>query len=151
MTLKNINAALPVSFGTIQTSFSDNQLSIDWTTHSEKGNQHFEMQASKDGKNFKPLSAIPSKAVDGNSSSTFQYNFSIGVQGTAALFALVGLLFISSSLFRRGQLKFIISSIMLLAAIYGYSKKAASFADHETQKLYIRIGQVQKDGTKSYS
>jgi len=151
MTLANINAALPVNFGTIQASLKNSQLSVDWTTNTETSNKHFEIQVSNDGDHFKTLSIIPSRAIDGNSSTPLQYNFSIGLTEAAALLGLAGLSLISFSLFRCRRIHLLFSLPILLLVAFGCSKKHVFLTSESEQKLFVRIAQIDKDGTKYYS
>jgi hypothetical protein len=48
---------------------------LTWTTETEQNNKGFELQRSADGEHFNTIAFIPSKAVNGNSTTTLGYDF----------------------------------------------------------------------------
>ncbi len=48
---------------------------LKWTTQSEQGAKAFELQRSADGSNYSTIGSVASKAFNGNSSTTLQYEF----------------------------------------------------------------------------
>ncbi len=51
-------AVLPVTFGSVNAAIRNNSLSVNWTTEKETANDHFEIEASADGQQFKKLQPL---------------------------------------------------------------------------------------------
>lgn len=143
---------LPVHFGTLHAAVTDNNLNIEWSTLSETNNAYFEVQVSDDGKKFTTLSKIMSKAFNGTSSSPIQYSLSVNITETAAVLGFTGL----SLLFlilpaRRKRIAVFVAVCAFTAMLYSCYKNEAEPVDLSDNKIYLRIAQVDTDGTKSYS
>lgn len=146
------NAALPVTFGTIKATRKDANLYINWTTQSETNNSHFEIEASVDGKNFTAIKTVDSKTIDGNSSSTINYEVTLGkdnldmVLGISLLAVLLIAGFKSGK--KQGQVSLLVLAFFIIA---NACNKRDVAKDPGEDTLFIRIAQVDKDGTKRYS
>ncbi|MCH5720135.1 Ig-like domain-containing protein [Niabella hibiscisoli] len=146
------SAVLPVTFGNLAAVLRNGELLVDWSTLTESSNDHFEIEASPNGQSFTVIGKTSSKAVGGNSSTTISYNFTRAVPGgllAAGIFlaALAGFKL-------RSRRKNLVSVIMIaLAAIVIFSacNKQSKDLVNSDNKIYIRVAQVDKDGTKSYS
>ncbi|MCH5600140.1 hypothetical protein [Niabella ginsengisoli] len=148
--------ALPVGFGTITGKLSNNQLLINWQTLTESNNDHFEIEASTDGKNFTKIGTLASQATDGNSSQPLNYEFSIEAAGASALMGIGSLILLAGSLMAKRRNRKVIGlsalSFMVFAATFVSCNKKGDALDVSGNKpLYIRIAQVDKDGKKAYS
>ncbi len=66
---------LPVSFGSFTASLRNKFVMCEWTTTTEANNNGFELEKSIDGRNFSSIGSIHSKAPNGNSTATLQYQF----------------------------------------------------------------------------
>lgn len=146
------NAVLPVNFGNINAIRKGNNLEISWVTTTEANNSHFEIEASIDGKNFTTIKTIESKATNGNSNSTINYDVTLGKD---ALGLVLGIsLFVVISFMSSGRRKrWAKISLLALATfiITNACNKNDLPEDPGTDTLFIRIAQVDKDGTKQYS
>jgi len=142
---------LSVNFGEISAKWVDGQLVLDWTTLSEKNNSKFEIEISKDGVNFTKIGEVVSKATDGNSGDTLSYDFSKTAEGiTVAGLAILGLAF-GAGFMRRRKLTMALAAISFMLIGYACTKHDKEIALNSDGDVYIRIAQVDKDGTKSYS
>ena len=65
-----LNIVLPVSFGEIKGRLNENTATIKWSTYSETGTSHFDLERSSDGINFEVIKTI---SATGNSNSTIYY------------------------------------------------------------------------------
>ncbi|MCH5600139.1 autotransporter outer membrane beta-barrel domain-containing protein [Niabella ginsengisoli] len=149
-------SALPVGFGRISGKISNDQLVINWQTLTESNNDHFEIEASADGKNFTKIGTVASQATDGNSSQPLNYEFSIEAAGASALMGIGSLILLAGSLMAKRRNRKIIGlsalSFMVFAATFVSCNKKGDALDVSGNKpLYIRIAQVDKDGKKAYS
>lgn len=144
--------SLPVNFGVVRATAAADRLDIDWNTVSEAGTDHFDVQLSADGKDFVTVSSIQSKAAAGGSSASLDYHISIGLDKAAALLGLsyCTLLFLGMS-FRKRKGGAIVSAILLGLMIYGCTKSGSDAIDKASEKLYVRIAEIDKDGAKAYS
>jgi hypothetical protein len=64
---------LPIELLSFNAVFNGTTTDISWQTASEINNNYFTVERSIDGINFTTLSTIPSKALNGNSTSTLSY------------------------------------------------------------------------------
>ena len=124
---------------------------VDWTITAEGNNDYFIIEASQNGKDFTAISdKILTKAKNGVSSGSLHYSFSIkysGVQGMAVLLLLFLLGFNKHK--RHLVLVFVVLCFSLV--MIACQKNTQERAITETQKLYIRIQQVDKEGQSNYS
>ncbi|MCF3111454.1 hypothetical protein LL912_21895 [Niabella sp. CC-SYL272] len=142
------DVALWVAFGAISADIKKNVLSVHWESLTEVDNDHFEIEASRDGVMFIPIATVVSKAENGNSSATIGYDWnSGGMVSLAALggMALVVLLWMCS---RRSRVALAGLCIILLCTP-GCTK--TKDIDAKDKPNYIRIAHVGKDGVKLYS
>ncbi len=147
MVLPGSASVLPVHFGRIDANLKNNQLRVNWQSLQEKNNDHFIVEVSADGKTFKEAGIVQSRAIDGNSDVTLQYSFELTAPGLAGAVTLLGLL---SFAFRRKKYMLTAATGLLLLAVVSCSRNSGAI-EEEHQTLFIRIGQVDKDGTMTYS
>lgn len=74
-TISASGVALPVNFVRFNGQRDGKIARLNWTTATEINNAGFELQRSADGRSFSQLAYIPTKANNGNSSSTLTYNY----------------------------------------------------------------------------
>jgi len=151
-TLGTSAIALPVTFGTVSASVSAGVCIVSWQTLAETGNDHFEVQASEDGKTFTTVYTVASKAPNGNSDSPIDYSLSFSLAAITALSGL-GLLALLALTVPRKRNKWVSFTALLAMGIVVWSSctKTGIAANEGVGKIYVRIAQVDKDGTKSYS
>lgn len=147
-------AVLPVGFGTIDAAIKNNILMVNWSTYGERSNDHFEIQASTDGQIFKTIGTQKSLALEGNSDKTLNYDFSITLSQTNALLR-IGAAYILAALLSFGQRKKIVLLISVLMAVLIIPvlscTKNNDVPNTDKSRWYLRIMQVDADGTQSYS
>ena len=146
---------LPVNFGSIQVSVHENILTIKWETLHEINNDHFDIEISNDGKIFEKAATIKSKYSEGNSSNVTEYLTQVDLEQNKVLFIVLPLFFLLFSVFYRRKPAFnIFFFSLLILTITGLSscKKSATKDFLENgQKIFVRIAQVDKDGTTKFS
>ncbi|MGE9311325.1 PQQ-dependent sugar dehydrogenase [Niabella sp. CJ426] len=146
------NAALPVTFGTIKATRKEANLYINWTTQSETNNSHFEIEGSVDGKTFATIKTVDSKAIDGNSSSTINYAITLGKDSLGMMLGISLLAVLTIAGFRSGkkwgQVSLLVLAVFIVVSACNKRDVAKGPGDNT---LFIRIAQVDKDGTKRYS
>lgn len=144
-------AVLPVTFGSVNAAVKNNNLSISWTTEKETANDHFEIEASADGQQFKKIATVTSKATNGNSDTALNYNWTSNGSLPIAAFSLVGLALIPFSNSGRRKVWTLALAVLSVGAftIAGCSKSGDAISNNSS--YYIRIAQVDQDGTKTYS
>jgi len=145
--------SLPVVFNTLNANVVGTSLQVEWATSKEVNVDYFEVQASKNGKDFTTIAKVQSKATDGNSASGFSYSFSQDIN-TMNLLGLsvvgIGLLGILFHRKRNRTLMLVAGICVLMGMGIGCSTKQDSL-DIDNGKLYIRILQKDKDGGEMYS
>ncbi len=143
-------SALPVSFGTVEASLSNERLLVKWHTLSEINNDRFEVQVSTDGQRFNTIKTVATKASGGNSNIRVNYEFSQQWNAVAASM-VAGFCFLF--LLMPMRKKRIAACLGLLAICctswYGCGKKG-TIVDIDN-RLYVRIAQVDKDGHSTVS
>jgi len=143
--------ALPVIFGAISAFFENNNLTIEWEVLKEENNSHFIVELSSDGVHFKQIGKVSSKAIGGNSDIPLTYTFSKSINpvvlGLSFLTFLVG-----GILCRRKRW---IASLLIcfgcIGILYSCSKSDLDKLNKDSSKYFVRIAQVDKDGTTTYS
>ncbi|WP_300600880.1 hypothetical protein [Niabella sp.] len=144
--------ALPVVFGKLSATISGNQLSVSWSTLMEKNNDHFVIEVSKDGQHFTAIGQVAS-TVNGNSDQETHYSYTISMAGTQAL----GISFLAFSmallLFRRRncRLQLMVLVMGLGLAMPSCKKEGPAIDQAGNAPLFVRIQQVNKDGSVAYS
>ncbi|MGC4231461.1 MAG: hypothetical protein QM594_00485 [Niabella sp.] len=151
-TLGTSAIALPVTFGTVSASVSAGVCIVSWQTLSETNNDHFEVQVSEDGKIFTTVYTLASKARNGNSDSLLNYSVSFEL-GTSVALSGLGLLSLLALAVPGKRRKWISLAVSLAIGIAVWSSctKADIAIGDGVERIYVRIAQADKDGTKSYS
>lgn len=145
------NVALWVTFGSIDAYVKGNNLHVNWTTEKEVNNDHFEIEASTDGEQFATIGTLKSKAENGNSDITLSYEWTGNAGMSLSVLPCLAFVLILLLLVRRKR------TIALATVAIGFivfaqiscKKDKDSITDNEN--YYIRIAQIDKDGTKTYS
>ncbi|WP_300599859.1 hypothetical protein [Niabella sp.] len=148
--VKDANIVLPVNFGTVGAIVKNNNLNVHWETQTETNNDHFNIEASKDGNTFTSIATVASKAIGGNSNTVVSYewasNSSVTLTASLMAFALV---FLTSFRRKKILLPSLAAVIAVSVTVIGCSKGTDEIAT--SGHYYIRIAQVDKDGTTTYS
>jgi hypothetical protein len=144
--------ALPVIWGSITAQLLNNALQVNWTVLTETNNDRFEIEASKDGKNFYKIGEVKTKADSGNSTTPTNYSFS---KNAKEVYGLLGIsLFVLAIGFTRRKkigLLLIAYSLLLIAFSAACNKKETPMETNKEGKLFIRIKQIDTDGNARYS
>ncbi|HTG55895.1 MAG TPA: hypothetical protein VL943_06500, partial [Niabella sp.] len=147
----NFSQALPVVFGAVEAFFNGETLTINWEALKETNNSHYDIELSADGVHFTKIGTTPTKAVDGNATETLHYSFSRSINGVAlgagALAVLLGAVLGK----RRRRMAALIMGMGCAGIFYSCSKNAGDSLGDNEGKYFVRIAQVDKDGTASYS
>lgn len=159
ITLANFtgNIVLPVVFNSVKATQKNGQLVVDWSTASENSNAYFEVQGSSNGVNFIKLGTVSSKGNNGNSSEPLSYQFIVDANSSLLLsgFGILTLLGGVSllRLRKRKSILLLVSACIFLPALTITScTKSITVPDGAAdQKIFVRIAQVDKDGTTSFS
>lgn len=143
--------ALPVQFGAISATISNKQLLVKWLTETETHNDHFDIEVSPDGAQFKKIASVASKAPEGHSATPLQYEYQ-EAQAEMVLTFVFGLLCCTGSFSKRKKWHCLPATLLLLTigALSGCSKKELNITTTNPNQ-YLRIAQVDKDGIKAYS
>lgn len=152
--VKTTGDALPVDFGEINATIKGSSLFVNWRTLSETNNSHFEIEASIDGKAFVKIGEVKSNAEDGTSASPISYQFSTTEQSaraTAGLLALVVIATVAAAGKKRKLPVYVAIAMLIAIAPIACTKNNSTDLTGNSQKLFIRIKQVDKDGTFKYS
>jgi hypothetical protein len=152
--ISNDPAVLPVTFGAISAKLLGNSLVLNWVTESEKNNDHFDIEASADGVHFTSIGTVKSEAENGNSDTSIKYNFTKGIS-TESLAVVLGMaLLLTGGLGAFKSRKFRTQFLSVVAGgllVFSLGCKKAYDSTDTNGKVFIRIAQVDKDGSKSYS
>ena len=142
-------SALPVNFGSIQARYKAGHLVVDWETFSETNCLRYDIEASADGIHFKKIGSVNSRAVDGNSESPLQYNFSVEAAGLLSALSVVAFLMLG---FKKRSGLVMGAWLLLFSGLLVVScKKSAELNTLTDTITYIRIAQIDKNGTVHYS
>lgn len=148
------NPALPITLGTLGATLSGNQLSVNWTTVTEKSNRSFDIEASSDGNHFTKVGVVNSKALNGDSDESLHYEFVIDLEASSLALAWGSIALACSLLFikRKNKLAGLLLITGFAALVSGIScTKREAIVDEKDAKIFVRLKQVNKDGTFEYS
>ncbi len=146
----SVNAALPVVFDDVLARVKSGNLLVQFTSISETNNEYFSILASRNGVDFKEIGRVDSAAEHGNSSTPLEYSFMININNTLVTGSLFFITLLLPAIGRRKK------KVLIAAAIFSISflacRKSKDVLDSSgVEKLFIRIVQIDKDGTKAYS
>ncbi len=137
---------LPVVFDKLEAFVTGSQLFVNWTTNSETNNSHFEIEASADGKTFTKIGQVQSKAVNGNSGLPLSYDYSTSLSGIALSALPIALLLLGAVYRRRKMLAVALLAASLISMMYSCNKTSDAIPE-DGKKIFIRVVQVDLDGT----
>ena len=146
---------LPVVFSNVMATLNGESLAVNWTTLSERNNSHFDIEASNDGVQFYKIGTVTTQSNDTNSGQELLYNFTTQASQTSGLMGIslavlgLGLIFAN----RKNK------AVYLMVALLGTGlwmgslscNKNETAIDTKNSTLFIRIAQVDKDGSITYS
>ncbi|MFV0606273.1 MAG: hypothetical protein ACK5NK_10570, partial [Niabella sp.] len=146
-------AFIPLTYQSVSATYnSNNELNVNWVTDAEKDNKYFEIQASTDGVNFKPIGSINTKAYLGNSTKSITYSFSKSLQGISFSFIPFLLLTLLSGAFSKAnRLKYFVIIVVLLIAISCSKNNNGEAPPVQYNKVYVRIMHVDTADKQSFS
>jgi hypothetical protein len=155
-------SVLPVTFTQLSANSSGSNVQVNWTTASEANNDHFEIEASTDGKTFKTIKTVKTK--NGNSSQIQEYQENVtltDIAGVLALPLLLGFIGFSPASRRRKVTMLIVGTAIMATSFVACQKEGKDLLSQKEQDsnsiingqktIYIRIKQVDKNGDFSYS
>ncbi|MCH5721096.1 hypothetical protein [Niabella hibiscisoli] len=149
-----VTAPLPVNFSVVEATILNHSLSVNWATFSETDNSHFEIEISADGKQFTKIGEVKTRAVNGNSDEPLTYTFTGDLHSVAAWSGAIAFMLLGGAglgFNRRKKYVFTLLTVAGIAAgIVACSKNDKEVIGNDG-KLFVRIAQVDKDGTKKYS
>jgi hypothetical protein len=160
--IKKLPTTLPVSFSSLSAQLSGSNVNVNWATESEANNDRFEIEASTDGKIFKTIKTVQSKNGDSKAHQDYQATVSVsdiaGLLAIPALLALVGFAPMSR---RRKFATLALVGFVAATSFASCQKEGKDLLSQQGQgteailsgkkTIYIRIKQVDKDGTATYS
>ena len=127
-------------------------LEIKWITENETGNSNFIIEASANGKSFTEIGTVQSKAEGGNSSSSLSYSFETNISSVAfASLAGLAVLVLLLPIGKKQRQLVVLAMLFCVVGFIACSKNTSDLGTSNDRKLYIRIAQVDIDGTKAYS
>ncbi|MCH5716617.1 choice-of-anchor Q domain-containing protein [Niabella hibiscisoli] len=145
------STALPVVFGALSAAVRNGQLLINWSTESEINNDHFAIEISADGKKFTTIAMVASRAIAGLSNTALTYQYSTDISQLmsvlgAATFTLLLLLPAGMQRYKTG-----LAALLLIAGVIFWSCSKQDQSSGNSNNLFLRVVQVDKDGKKTYS
>jgi len=142
------STTLPVKFGAINAQTINNQLQVNWQTLQEDGVKGYTIEASTDGKNWKTIGNVDSKAPNGNSKETINYQFSMDLSAMAV--AGLSLAFLILPLFKSRVAK-IAMMVVIIGGLVSCAKNSADVDVAKAENVWVRIVQHDIDGGSSAS
>lgn len=150
-----VESVLPVHFGSFSAVLYNNQLAVNFSTLSETNNDHFNLQASENGADFKTIATIRSKNINGNANGPTEYYLTLDIAGKISFaLAALALLALGTLGFTRKTRIILCAAFILGAAsmlIKSCQKKEDAVSAAGRLKTYLRIQQVDKNGHSEYS
>lgn len=147
---------LPVVFNNISATLKNTLLNVNWETASEHDNSHFIIEVSTDGQSFKTLGTVNSNALNGNSDIPIMYNYNKDISNNSVLLGSMLLLsFLLAFGWHNRNRKYstlvILPIFIVIASSISCNKNDNAFIEHNSKKVFVRIAQIDKQGSTSYS
>lgn len=145
---------LPIDLGSFSAKIHSGKLLVYWMTYSERNNDKFVVQAAIDGQSWIDLGTVNSKGIAGSSSTPLSYSFSMPwAKQLLAGFGLLGLLLLPAV---RSRAKKLLLLCLVLVAALSCAKEHSVLTELEKatisgKPIYIRLMQLDKDGSSSFS
>lgn len=161
--------SLPVVFGNINATLTNGLLKVNWTTVTEKNNDRFVIEVSKDGKLFTAIDSVKTLALNGNSDLQLKYSFeknlgSIAIMGIGiniygiilvGMILLIGIsLLVGRSKISRKYVSLLVIGMLGAGLVFIASCKKEDQqikSSSKTGKIFVRISQVSDDEAVIYS
>lgn len=154
-------AVLPVVFGSISATFANNILSVNWNTQMEKNNKEFIVEGSVDGSKWFKLGTVASKANGGNSDLSISYDFNKSIDElllvsgfslvSVAMVMILVLMLFPSIKRKTAYMLTPVLAIVMSVVFFSCNKSKDAYNTADNKIVFIRIAQVDVDGTTSYS
>lgn len=146
---------LPVKYKSINARILNGELEVTWQTSSERGNERFDVEASKNGKNFVKIGSLKSKAINGISNNDLDYRFALSMNNVAGVLgiSIFALAFLGLPVAKRKH-KILLSLMMIIGVsvfAVSCSKRKDQIDTDNNNKIFIRIVQYDIDGKKDVS
>lgn len=144
-------AALSVSFGDINAYVNGNTLFVDWKTLDEKESDKFDIEVSRDGKNFKTIGSVKSLSEKGFSSTDLTYSYQSNLSDLTSLFISIFALLCLTPLKNRKKKTIGMLLLVFFSLSFWTCRKKETLFDDATSGIYVRIVQIDKNNVKHYS
>lgn len=147
--------ALSVQFGFINADIIGQTLTVNWQTLCENNNDHFDIEVSTDGAHFTKAGTVMSKSNSNNTTTALEYSFNIVSNGlpisvlSLGIFGIFGCIGFKNR--RRIKLLTVAAIVVTLLGINACNKSSDTINTSSDKQIYVRIAQVDKDGTTTYS
>ncbi|MCO5292163.1 MAG: M43 family zinc metalloprotease [Chitinophagaceae bacterium] len=142
-----IKAPNLVTFGGINAKIVKNNLDINWTTSSEKNNDHFILEVSKDGSVFKELGTVNSTASGGNSDTSLSYSLSKTAKDVNGILGLWILPLLLAGIGSYKSRKWIsVAIIVLVFGIFTNTSCRKKDVVIKSDQVFVRVKAVSKTG-----
>lgn len=147
-----LNASLPVEFGSLAANMSQNQINVRWETLTEQNCAYYDIELSQDGRNFIKAGRVISKAENGFSGVKLNYELILPLNNIPALsLSLLGFSLAVSFIFKRRKMLMLLSVLLVWSMVLFSCRKNIAPDTGDRAKLYLRMVQVDKDGTSKIS
>lgn len=144
-------SSLPVHFGPVIAILKNNELFVNWSTLSETNNSHFNIQVSQNGTDFATIATVKSKAPNGTTDHITGYEQTIPLPVSVLSGFTIAFVLLSFSIKKRRSRYLLIAVTLFLCNLMACSRIEVTEDVYKNEKLFVRIEQVDIDGTKSYS
>lgn len=144
-------ATMAVHFGSLEADRKGNAINVKWDTKEETNNDHFEIEASKDGQNFTPVATVASRAPNGNSDKAISYQYTVQYQSFFAVGLFAFLMFLTKGMGRKKSSLIALAGMVIIIISMSACSKSKSDVDLNAKDAFIRIKQIDKNGNFGYS
>lgn len=149
-TMRNATA-LSIQFESVTAQYANEKLNVNWQTFNETNVDHFGVQVSNDGINFKTINVVESKSKKTNSSSVrLAYGTVLSLKTSAALLLMAP--FWGFSRTKRSKKQYIMAGLFfLLYSFLACSKQSTDRTIKSDQEKFVRVVSVDKSGRETIS
>ncbi len=137
---------LPARFGALTAIEQNGSIKVNWETLMEKDVKEFVVEASKDGKSWREIGRINSKALNGNSDGVQSYQFIASSSLALGALSLALLLLIPS--FRSRLLRAALGAVVIIMVVTACSKQSDVVDVKKSETMFVRIAQYDINSTQ---
>jgi|GEM_PF-462644 len=147
-----VNAGLSAGLESVMAVISQDQMTVRWESLQEQNCAYYDIELSRDGRHFTKVGRVNSSAEPGVSGTKLHYTFTLPVNHMpSGLLSLLGFGLVAGFAFKRRRSLVPLSLLFICSLVHFSCKRNSLLSVEEPSKLYLRITQVNENGSSGAS